>query len=73
MLINTIKSHLAKRIENGELTNDQIVQLIALLGSYLNLKTIPDYARENGISYNGAKKFRKSVTLFGMKFIIDNK
>lgn len=72
MLINKILTHLSDRIEAGELTNDEIVQIIELLGGYLNLQTIPAYAKENGISYNGAKKFRKVVELFGVKFIIDN-
>jgi len=72
MLINKILIHLSDRIEAGELTNDDIVQIIELLGGYLNLQTIPAYAKENSISYNGAKKFRKVVELFGVKFIIDN-
>ena len=72
MLINKVLTHLSDRIEAGELTNDEIVQIIELLGGYLNLQTIPVYAKENGISYNGAKKFRKVVELFGVKFIIDN-
>lgn len=72
MLINTISEHLSKRIMNGELTNDELVQLIELIGGYLNLRTVADYARESGISYNGAKKFRQVKKIFGVKFIIDN-
>ena len=72
MLINTIQQHLAKRVEADELTNDDLVQLIEQLGSYLNLQTIPAYAKQNNMSYNGAKKFRKVVVIFGEKFIIDN-
>lgn len=72
MLINTIQNHLSQRIEAGELTNEDMVQLIEHVGSYLNLQSIPAYAKENNMSYNGAKNFRKVVTLFGEKFIIDN-
>lgn len=72
MLINTIQQHLAKRVEADELTNEDLVQLIEQLGSYLNLQTIPAYAKQNNMSYNGAKKFRKVVVIFGEKFIIDN-
>jgi hypothetical protein len=32
---------------NGLLKNDEMVQLIEVLGEYLNLKTISDYAKEN--------------------------
>ena len=55
MLINTIQKHLAKRIEAGELSNDELVQLIEQVGSYLNLQTIPAYAKQNNMSYNGVK------------------
>lgn len=39
---------------------------------YLNLQTIPDYAKSNGKSYNGVKKFRNVVTIFNVKFVVDN-
>ncbi len=72
MVINDITSHLSSRIENGELSNNDLVQLIELIGGYLNIKTIPDYCKENKISYNGAKKFRNPITIFNTKFIINN-
>lgn len=72
MLFNTISEHLSKRIINGELTNDELVQLIELIGGYLNLKTRSAYSKENGMSYNGAKKFRQNIKIFGINFIIDN-
>jgi len=31
-----------------------------------------DYARENGMSYNGVKKFRNIKIFFKTKFVIDN-
>lgn len=72
MIVNTICEHLSKRIESGELSNKDLVQIIEHVGSYLNLQTISDYAKENNISYNGAKKYRYKVVLFNTKFIIDN-
>lgn len=62
----------ATKYEAGELDNSAYVQFIELAGSYLNLKTIPDYCKEKGISYNGAKRFRNPIKLFNVKFIIDN-
>lgn len=56
----------------GRISTDCLVQIIEQCGSFLNLKTISNYAKENGISYNGAKKFRKNIQLFGTKFILDN-
>lgn len=72
MLINKIQEHLSFRIENGELTNEELVQLIEHIGSYLNLETIPNYAKKNKMSYNGVKKFRNIKTIFKTKFVIDN-
>lgn len=63
---------LGEAIQSGKWSNDGLVQLIECAGGFLNLKTIPDYAKQNGISYNGAKKFRNVKTIFNTKFIIDN-
>lgn len=78
MLINKIKEHLSERIENGELTNSELVQLIELIGGYLNIDTIPNYATANGLTYNGAKKRIinnpniEKIKIFNTNFIIDN-
>lgn len=72
LLVNNIEEHLSKRIENNELTNDELVQLIEHIGMYLNLQTIPDYAKENKMSYNGVKKHRVIREIFKVKFVIDN-
>jgi len=67
-----ISQMIHENVVKGNLSNDELVQLIEQCGSYLNLKTIPDYAKEKGISYNGAKKFRRVVKIFNVKFIVDN-
>jgi hypothetical protein len=46
-------------------------------GAYLNLKTISDYAKANGITYNGVLERIKTgkihyVELFGTKFVGEN-
>jgi len=48
------------------------VQLIELCGNYLNLSTIPDYAKANNLSYNGVKRHRIIKELFNVKFVVDN-
>ena len=63
---------IAEKFEADELNNESLVQIIELCGSYLNLKTIPDYANENKLSYNGVKNNRKIQILFNVKFVIDN-
>lgn len=71
---NTTKllSFVAEKFEKNELNNDSLVQLIELCGNYLNLQTIPEYAKDNNLTYNGVKKFRNVVILFSTKFVIDN-
>lgn len=61
-----------KGLENNTLSNNDLVQIIECTGNYLNLTTISNYASNNNISYNGSKKFRKVVKIFGVKFIVDN-
>lgn len=61
-----------KGVDNNLLSNDDLIEIIQTCGSYLNLRTISDYAKKNSISYNGAKNFRNKAELFGVKFIIDN-
>lgn len=77
-LHNVIKQHLGQRLQNNELTNDDIKSLIDLLGGYLNLKTYAEYSELEKISYNGVLARVKSGSiqsykLFGVKFVIDNK
>ena len=57
---------------DGSFTNEDLVQFIESAGGYLGLKTLPDYAKENNLSYNGVKKFREIQTIFNTKFVIDN-
>lgn len=37
----------------GELDNESLVEFFKQMGRYMNLKTIPDYAKANGLSYQG--------------------
>jgi len=69
---NKINEYIYKSIQKNELDCIGLVQLIEHINTYLNLKTLPKYAKDNGISYNGAKNNRKIIQLFGCKFIADN-
>ena len=62
----------ANYVANNEVSNEFLVQFIELAGSYLNLQTIPNYAKSNKLTYNGVKKTRQIVTIFNVKFVIDN-
>ena len=63
---------LDSKMYDGEFTNNDLVQFIESVGKYLGLQTIPDYAKENKLSYNGVKKFREIKTILNVKFVIDN-
>lgn len=71
-LKDKILINIHKGMEMNMLSNDDLVQIIEHCGLHLNICTIAEYAKRNKISYNGAKKFRKNVELFHVKFIIDN-
>ena len=58
-------------MENG-VSNTFLVELIKSAGSFLNLETIPNYAKRTGKSYQGVKKFRHIEKIFDVKFVIDN-
>lgn len=60
-------------VYENEISNDFLVQLIEHAGSYLNLQTISDYAKANGLSYNGVKNCREIREIFNVKFVIENK
>jgi len=65
-------SFLDEKMYDGNFTNEDLVQFIESVGKYLGLQTLPDYAKENKMSYNGVKKFRITKTIFNIKFVIDN-
>jgi Na+/phosphate symporter len=76
-LTKTIKEHLSKRVQNNELNNESIIELIDLLGTYLNAETISDYSKRTKLSYNGTLQRMgngrlKTFTLFKTKFVIEN-
>jgi hypothetical protein len=63
---------LGEKTMSGEFSNADLVQFIEVAGGFLNLQTIPDYAKKYNLSYNGVKKHREIVTIFNVKFVIDN-
>lgn len=67
--LNKIEEYVYKTMIKDEL---DIVQVFERLGIYANLKTISNYAKDNKLSYNGVKKHRNIIELFGCKFVLDN-
>jgi hypothetical protein len=72
-----LKQFIFQKYQDGELDNSTLLQHIEVCGAYLNLKTISDYAKANGITYNGVLERIKTgkihyVELFGTKFVGEN-
>ena len=63
---------LDEKMYDKSFSNNDLVQFIESVGKYLNLQTLPDYAKENNMSYNGVKKFRDVKEIFGVKFVVNN-
>lgn len=59
-------------VKNNSLSNSDLIQIIELCGSYLNIETISNAAKLRKKTYNGIKKTKNIVNIFGVKFVIDN-
>ena len=64
--------NIMKGMKQNMLSNTDLIEIIEAAGSFLNLRTILDYAKQNNISYNGVKNFREKIELFNVNFVIDN-
>lgn len=64
---------LGESIHDGKWDEEGLVKLLELTGTFLNLQTIPNYARTHGMSYNGVKKTRRLLKLFNQTFVADCK
>lgn len=67
--INII-NRIGELIVNGELQTEAQVKIIELVNQFLDLKTIANYARENKMSYNGVKNFRRLISINNVKFVV---
>ena len=68
----TALNKLGQTIHEGKWSNTGLVQLIELAATFLQIKPIQQFADENNLSYNGAKKREQAITILGHKYIIDN-
>jgi hypothetical protein len=68
-----VMEELEQKIHAGLVSNEEIVQYIELLGTYLGLATIANKAKELNTDYNNVKcSAMPKVEIFGVKFVIDN-
>lgn len=76
-LAQKINEHLNSRVHKSELNNLDLILIVKNLCQYFNLATYSDYAKREGISYNGVKsrleaKKISEIEFFGVKYVIDN-
>lgn len=62
---------LEKLIYTKGVSREFLVQVFELSGTYANIQTISNYAKQNNMSYNGVKNYRNIIELFDTKFVID--
>ena len=73
MTFRELRYKLFANYENGEITDEQLVQLIEQSAVYLNLKTQTNTAIFRGKSYNGIKNFTNhTIVIDGVKFYSNN-
>ena len=63
---------LGQSIQDGKWSNEGLVQICELVGIYTDLQTISSYAKRNKMSYNGVKKTRNTIRLFGVRLVMRN-
>ena len=68
--METVKNQLLIDLDKCENKNT-LVQITELATHKLDLKTISNYAKDNKISYNGAKNFRSHLKINGIKFVVE--
>ena len=63
---------IGKEVQEGNVSNEMMVECIHQLSEYLCLTTPKEYARQKGIKFQSVYKSKKTVTILHRKFIIDN-
>lgn len=61
-----------KEASSGNVTNDELVEIIQLCADLLNLATPEKYAKDVGKSPQAIYKSGKCTEILGKKFVIDN-
>lgn len=60
-------------VMDGQWSNDGLVSLLKVItDDFLQCKRVSNYAKQNRISTQGARKFRDVIDIDGYQFIIDN-
>jgi len=73
MTFSELRDKLFSNYEAGAISDEQLVQIIELTKTYLNLKTITNTATIRCKSYNGIKEFSyPDIVIDGVKFYINN-
>ena len=73
MTFNQLLAKIESNYIAGAISDEQLVQIIELGKTYLNLRTKTNYAKSNGLTYNGGLKRKvRKIEIDKVTFIIDN-
>jgi len=67
--IDKAKEAITNAVYEGRLNVAELVELINHAGAYANVTPVAQYAKEEGITIQGAAKSKDVVKIFGKKFI----
>lgn len=57
---------------SGDLTNDDLIEILQSIKELLQLKSVKQYADENNISKTGVYTCRKPIEFCTFKLVVDN-
>ncbi len=67
-----IKELISKTVQEGNVSNEEMVECIQLLSDFLGLKTPNEYAIQRGIKFQSVYKSNKTRIILGRKMVVDN-
>lgn len=73
MTFNELRDKLFENYESGAISDDELLLIIEVAKTYLNLKTITNTATMRSKSYNGIKQHSPpDIVIDGVKFYVNN-
>jgi len=69
---NKYKKQIELDFYSGNLSNEDLIEILQLMKELLQLKSVKEYAKENGISVQGVYSCRKPIDFCTFKLVIDN-
>jgi len=69
---NKYKESIELDFYGGELSNEDLIEILQLIRELLQLKSVKEYAKENNITPQGVYTCRKPIEFCTFKLVVDN-